>query len=43
MSKRTRQKNKRGDRKWEPNDSPDIPDMVGHHTSLASLQGEQYQ
>ena len=25
-SKRTRQKNKTGDRKWELNDSPEIPD-----------------
>ena len=33
-SKRTRQANKRGDRKKESSDSPEIPDRgVGHQTS----------
>jgi len=37
--KRTSQKNKRGDRKGEPNDSPEISDRGWHHTSPASLRG----
>ena len=35
-SKRTRQKNKTGDRKWELNDSPEIPDR-GYHQTFPSL------
>ena len=33
------QKNKRGDSKVAPNDSPEIPDGGRHQTSLASLWG----
>ena len=37
-SKRTRQKNERGDRKKESNTSPEIPLIgVGHQTTPASL------
>ena len=37
----TRYKTRRGDRKWESNDSPEIPDRERHQTSKkkASLQG----
>ena len=34
-SKRTRQKNERGDRKGESNDSPEIPDRRRHQTSTS--------
>ena len=39
-SKKTRQKNERGDRKEESNDSPEIPDKgrLGHQTSPASFR-----
>ena len=39
-SKRTRQKNKRGDRKGELNDSPKIPDMGEYIIYPACQQGE---
>ena len=38
-SNRTQQKNKRGDRKVESNDSPEIADWRRQHTSPASLPG----
>ena len=42
--KMTRQKNERGGRKEESNDSPEIPDRgVGHQTSPASLRGASGQ
>lgn len=42
QSKRTRQKNKRGDRKWEFNDSPKIPGRgLGHQASPASLRSQR--
>ena len=39
-SKMTRQKNMRGDRKGDSNDSPEIPDKGRHQTSPASLWGK---
>ena len=38
MSNRTRQKNKRADKKMESDDSPEIPDRGGHQKSPASLK-----
>ena len=40
MSNRTRQNNKRADRKMESNDSPEIPDRGRNQKSPASLQAK---
>jgi len=40
-SKRTRPKTKRGDRKVDSNDSPEIPDNGVYYRSMASLLGKK--